>query len=392
MTLAFIKPTPVQDFRKLERDLKLVDVDLTRFKSMTPRQLTKVIESLQARERRVIQETSYASWLSDDAFGINKMLQEALEFLREYKIEKQSQEVLVPGFSYYRGIKQFGDTLQGKRCFFSESTQDNWIEWDCKKSIAKAMELLNNGTSEDFRRIYVEMADGRPDALTNVSLEHITESTDSALNEIEKYCDSRWEGAWPWDIPSPYTLRNIIEDNREMRFSQIEEMKGRFETLLRKVNEGEMDKFEVVLAAKEIASKIQGMIEDLGKISGEGLLTLKDNTRSALGDEAASQLDALSEPINAAADTLSQLRAQMESAVTNLEGSTGAGDVGGAPVPGGDLGVPGGDLGAAPGGDLGTPADALGEPPAPDLGGETSDELADVDLGGEESERPKKEI
>ena len=170
-----------------------------------------------------------------------------------------------------------------------------------------------------------------------------------------------------------------------MRITKIEEMKGRFNQLISQLNEGDMDQFEVVMAAKEMTKKIQSMIEDLGKISGEGLLTLKDNTRSAYGDEAASQLDQIQQPLNQAADTLSQLRAQMESAVEQLEGGANTG----AAVAGAAMGGQPGEYDAdGMGGDLGSPADAMGDP----MGDASVDELADVNLDGEGDERPMKEM
>ena len=229
------------------------------------------------------------------------------------------------------------------------------------------------------------MADGRPDALGSISVEHITESSDGALEVMESYCDANWAGPWAWDLPFPYKLRDLIEDNLKMRITKIEEMKGRFNQLISQLNEGDMDQFEVVMAAKEMTKKIQSMIEDLGKISGEGLLTLKDNTRSAYGDEAASQLDQIQQPLNQAADTLSQLRAQMESAVEQLEGGANTG----AAIAGAEMGGQPGEYDEGGMGDeLGSPADAMGDP----MGDASVDELADVNLDGEGDERPMKEM
>lgn len=164
----------------------------------------------------------------------------------------------------------------------------------------------------------------------------------------------------------------------------IEEMQGRFAQLTTKLREGEMDRFEVVLAGREMVQKIQGMIEDLGKLSGEGLLTLKDNTRSAYGDSAAQSIDAsVTQPLNDAADMLSQLRASMDSVVTQLEGGadTGAGIAGaqmGQDNMAGDMGM-GDDMGGAP------PMGGIPGDAAPDA-------IAAVDIDGEEMERPKKEL
>lgn len=384
MSLEFLNQTPERAFRKLERDLLLVnpDLDLRKFKSMTPRKLGENIAKLDLREQKIISESVYGSWLKDDRYVELKLLKEALEFLKEYKEGKEASETLVPRFTYYRGVKQFGQNLFGQRCFYiGESQKPMWVKFRLPVSIAKAFEVMRHGTDDDFRKIYVEMADGRSDGVAKVTLGHLTESSKDALAAIEEYCNERWEGPWPWEIPSPYKLRNKIEENREMRHESINEMRDRFNHLLEMLKEQEMDKYEVISAAEEMTSKIQGMIEDLGKIAGQGMLTLKDNARAAFGDQTAENLEgAVSGQINQAADQLSRLRASMEQVVEQMKSDGGMDDTG-------------------MGGDLGSPMDALGPEPGvpgeePEIGGEDelAGDLADVNLGGEETERPKKEL
>jgi len=382
MPLEFTKRSLTNEFRRVERDLRLVsDIDLKKFKAMTPRQLEAAIAQLKTAERRVISEESYGSWLSSDKFAESKMMVDALGILKEYKLDKLAGETLVPGYIYYRGVKQFGSLLEGQRCIVDQNHQPEWQKWSVESAVAKAIEVLQYGTEADFRNIYIEAADGRADALENITLNHITESSQGALKMIESYCDRRWDGPWAWELPSPYKLRNLIEDNRDMKKSAVAEMQDRFSTIIRQLNEGEMDKFEVVLAAKEMTKKIQGMIEDLGKLAGEGLLTLKDNSRTAFGDESTAQIDQIQEPINQAADILSQLRAAMEQVVSQLESGADAG-IGAAA----ELGQAGVQVG-------GSPADAMGEPPMGDeLGVSGAEDLADVPLDGETEERPMKDM
>lgn len=385
MPLEFTKRSLTNEFRRVERDLKLVsNIDMRKFKAMTPRQLETAIGELKGVERRVVSEESYGSWLSSDKFAETKMLVDALGILKEYKMDKLAGETLVPGYIYYRGVKQFGSILEGQRCIVDRNHAPEWNKWSMVSAVAKAIEVLQYGSEKDFRNIYIEAADGRADALENVSLEHLTESSQHALKLIENYCDKRWDGPWAWEIPSPYKLRNLIEDNRDMKKSAVAEMQDRFSTIISRLNEGEMDKFEVVLAAKEMTKKIQGMIEDLGKLSGEGLITLKDNSRSAFGDESVSNLEQLNEPINQAADILSQLRATMEQVVSQLESGANVGI--GAAAEMGDTAN-----------DLGSPADAMGaqmgdDMVGGDLGVSGAEDLADVALDGEMEERPMKDM
>lgn len=150
----------------------------------------------------------------------------------------------------------------------------------------------------------------------------------------------------------------------------LTEMQGRFTEMLRRLNEGEMDKYEVISQLQGMSDKIQGMIQDLGEMLGEGMITLKDQARISIGDDAASQIEqALTQPVSQAADMLSQLRASIEKTLSSLSGN--GGDMGGDPLAGGDLG---------------TPMDAMG--------GEDTlpDEMADVSLDGTDGERPMKSM
>lgn len=389
MPLEFLQQTPEQAFRKIEQDLRLVSIDLTKYKRMTPRQLGEAVSHIDSERARVINETTYGKWLESGKFSNAMLLREALEFLKEHKEAKAAAEVLIPGFSYYRGMHQYGDRIQGEKCYFIESATSNWVSFVSTLPVEKSLLLLEHGTEEDFRKIYIEMADGRIDALEHISIEHIAESSDGALSIMETYCDKQWNGSWPWETPAPLKLHMQIQDTAMKKNNTIQEMKGRFAQLTTRLREGEMDRFEVILAAREMTSKIQSMIEDLGKLSGEGLLTLKDNTRSAFGDHAAQQIDSsMSEPLNAAADMLSQLRASMEGALEQLEGGadTGAG-IAGAEMTGDNMAAD-----AAMGGDM-PPAPPMGGAPGMDMGGDVSPAaIADVDIDGEEVERPKKEL
>ena len=387
MPLEFLQQTPEQAFRRIERDLKLAHIDLTKFKRMTPRQLGEAIARIDSEKARILEEKTYGEWLKSENYTNATLLRDALELLKEHKEAKAAAEVLVPGFRYYRGVQQFGDSLQGSKCYFSEGVDPHWINFVSSTAIEKSLLLLEHGTDEDFRKLYIEMADGRIDALETVSIEHITESSPDALAAMEAYCDSQWNGPWPWETAAPLKLHMMIQDNDMKKTTTIREMQARFGNLLHKLNEGEMDQYEVVLASREMVQTVQGMIEDLGKLSGETLTTLKDNIRSAFGDQAAEQFDqAVREPITTSADQLSQLRASMENTVQQLEGganmgagAAGAGmdaGMGAPPAPGGDMGAPG-----AP------PMGGVPETPEP-----SPSALADVNIDGEDVERPMKDM
>lgn len=377
MSLEFLNQTPIMAFRRLEADLKMINpkIDLDRYKSMTPKKLEEQMVLLDHKARGFQTDAVYGSWLRDSKFVETKMLHEAVSLLHELKILKESKERLIPGYTYYSKVKQFGSVVEGFRCLLGESRQPQWVPFKANAAVLKAFEVIQHGGDEDFRRIYVEMADGRLDGVVKVRIEHLSESSDDALKQIEAYCDSKWDGPWPWEAKSPSKLFSKIEEREEMNKLSLTEMQGRFTDMLRRLNEGEMDKYEVISQLQGMSDKIQGMIQDLGEMLGEGMITLKDQARVSIGDDAASQIEqALTQPVSQAADMLSQLRASIEKTLQSLSGNGGdmGGDMGGDPL--------GGDMG----GDLGTPMDAMGGEDA------LPDEMADVSLDGTDGERPKK--
>ena len=390
MALEYLKHSPTQAFRKLERDILLVnpEVNMRRFKAMTPRALGEEITKLEDARRSFMAEHTYGSWLASENYMENRLLKEALEFLKEHKEGRKADEVLVPGFTYYRGVKQFGDDLVGHRCYFREGTEPMWVPFRMNANMAKAFEVLRHGSEEDFKRIYIEMADGRLDSLQKLCLEHITESSPSALSDIGAFCDDRWDGPWAWETTSPYTLRESIEERREML--TVNEMQAKFEDLLVRLNEDEMDKYAVIAAAEEMSSTIEKMVQQIARLGGEGIITLKDQIRVTMGDDAAAQIeDKFLDPVRNAADALSQLRAIIEQTVTKLKSGDTGGDVTlGEPATPAAMGAdPAADPMADPmGGDMGSPEDAMGADPLAD----PEDALAGADLEAGDEERPMK--
>lgn len=390
MALDFLRATPERAFRKIESDLKLMrpELNLSSFKRMSSDRLFAEGEKLKQRERELIESLPYGSWYTNDEYMQIKILGEGIKYLAEHKKALEAVEVLAPGYTYYRNVKQFGHRIEGQLCHYLGEGQwgANWINFTDSTPVLKAIELIRHGSPEDFRKIYVEMADGRADALTDLSLDHITESSDDALLMIESYCDSRWDGPWPWEIASPYKLRKIIEDKQAMKQKTLTEMQNELASLLTALNEGEAERFEVLDFAKDMKDKVQSMIENLARLAGEGIINLKDKTRTVMGDETAMKVEhALSAQINTAADSLSKLRVAVEGIISEIENSplppeqSGMGGMGGGlggPAPGGDPmlgnpmadGAPGGDLDLSMDGDDGLTdhiADA-GEPTSPE--------------------------
>jgi hypothetical protein len=113
--------------------------------------------------------------------------------------------------------------------------------------------------------------------------------------------------------------------------------------------EDEMDRAELVLAAKAILDKLQKMAEDLAKIEADDVLPLLDGIRSQFGQQFADQLnDASTNGLRQALEAVKTSKDQIGSAINNMQGvvtgqgtndmaqSDSTGETGDAAAPAGD--------------------------------------------------------
>jgi hypothetical protein len=388
MSLAMFRDTPTQALRKIEAELRAqrADLDFRRYYAMTPRQIEEKIERMRSKNFELTETMANRTWLLDPNYMYRKLFIEGLEIVRDLREEQEEQEQLQPGMMYYAEAMQFGPLLKGKRCFFVEGRQPCWISFSEKTAVQKALEVLRFGSDDDFRKIYVEQADGRPDALLNVDIRHIRESSPAALAQIEAYCDSRWDGPWPWEKRTSLKLQSQIEESEMDRKQHITEMHTQMERAIRSLYEEALDKYEVVMAITEIIDQVDKMIQSLGKLSSSSIEATA-SARALVGDQVGQQIEGAVAPVlTQAAQSLSGLKAELEHAKSQVEQSTGAeGGMGG----GTDMmGTPGGAMGQQPGAQMGGAPGAGGEMDPMD--GDVSDNMADVDLGGSSEERDMK--
>lgn len=379
MALTFLQDTPETILGKLKSDLSYIDpsVDFDVLESMTlngvRKELTTVRESLQSRKTG-----TYGSWLRDEGYVRDTLVEEALRTIVENKTGAMRSERLIPGSTYYSGVSRFGEILEGKYTIYLGEQFTGWIEFRESAAVSKAMTVLRHGTNEDFRQIYVGFADGRTDALNEVSLAHIVESSDEALKMIEGYCDERWDGPWPWELEAPEKMKHMIESREEKKMIRITEMQNQFAKLLREFDEGNLNQFEMVSAAQEMMGKVDSIISDLGKLSSTGIEVMAQAKASGDDGLVEPMQAALGEPLNAAVSALTELKAALATATSDLSS--------------GGSSAPADPSATAPmGGDLGSPEDAMGGDPM--AGGSADvDALADVEIGGDDEERPMKEV
>lgn len=369
MALKFLQETSQGILSKLKTDLSYIDpsINLAAYQAMP---ITRLRGSLRKVRESVakMKKGPYGSWLREEKYVRDTLLEEALRTILEQKHEQMSKETLVSGSTYYTNVARFGNILEGKRAQYTNAGFTEWVSFRESTAVAKAMTILRHGTEADFREIYVGLADGTADALNSISIEHITESSPAALRSIEAFCNSRWTGPWPWEVEAPEKFKHMIETRKETRQMKINEMQRRFTRILREFEEGGMGEYEMVAAAQDMMTQVDSMVSGLAKLSGSGI-EIMAQAKSGGDDGAVEPLQhALGEPLNNAVSALTDLKAALSDAMGQITGGGGA-----APM--------GGD-------DLGSPADAMGGNPS--VGKDDVDALADVDIGGDEEERAMK--
>lgn len=133
-------------------------------------------------------------------------------------------------------------------------------------------------------------------------------------------------------------------------------MAKRLKTLL----EGELEKAQVSLAARDVVDQLQKMIEDLTKLKVEELAALKESIRAAMSNEIAAQFVSAVDPaLQAAIDAVSQAKDQVDQAALSISG---------------DAEMPSSDMGS----DMGMGSDV------PPEGGEEMAPTSDAAAGGED--------
>ena len=96
--------------------------------------------------------------------------------------------------------------------------------------------------------------------------------------------------------------------------------------------EGEIETAEVVMAAKNVVDRIQGMIEDLGEILNEDLPPLTDTIRDQMDStQAQSYYDSVSSAIMSALEAMRVSREAADGAARSIAGEQGAETMGAEP-------------------------------------------------------------
>lgn len=138
--------------------------------------------------------------------------------------------------------------------------------------------------------------------------------------------------------------------------------------------EGELERAQIILAAKDVLERLQKMAEGLAKMTAEDIMPISDNMKGVFGTEVAETFESVAnEQLASALEAVRSAKEQLNTQVLRMEGKISPEE---AAAPSNDMMNDGGEEGSEGGDDLG--GDDLGAEGGDDLGGD------DLGAGGEE--------
>jgi hypothetical protein len=240
--------------------------------------------------------------------------------------------------------------------------------------------------------------------------------------------DQKKDKSYPFGSDGSDKSNPIMKNTNEAKIAKIRRMKEAMEAKIRTLKEArrkqigesltyllefqasqDLEKAELVLAAKAILDRLQKMAEELAKVEADDLMPMLDSLKAQFGPESAERFNnVVTQKLRGTIEALKQAKDGISTQVMELEGTSGgmgptndmaggAGDPLAMPGPENDMagmggagGAVGGVGGAGAGGDLGAPH-AAG---APVEGEPLPDELATDTIGADAANpagRAKKE-
>jgi hypothetical protein len=377
--------SPIDRYRVLENKLDAMDRDISKFKKQPVSTLREAISVLEERISSKRFESGFMDFMKDETYVKDIYTRDALACLVEFKTSRDASVTLVPGMHYYNATIVEGK-VTGRRCYYLSEDKAFWSDINEDERVLKALQIMEWGSDDNFRKIYFELADGRLFESTEaLMIEHITESSDEALDDIETYCNSLWEGKWPWEISAPAKLRETIKENTQMTKRSVQEFREDFSETIRRLNEGEIERSAVITKMQGFVEDIDNMLEKLARTSGNLLTDVRERVRAEFGEDATDHIDQLvSNNIRGAADILSDLKVEFAKYLDEM--------ISGSKNEAPDFDQP--DDGMGNDMEMGAGDDEFGEPEEiegePDLGDEDLGDDLDFENDDEDGERDKK--
>jgi hypothetical protein len=151
---------------------------------------------------------------------------------------------------------------------------------------------------------------------------------DDYMDDLVAYVKKTIPDSKDWNYAASL-IKNGVESyqNREYGTSSLMGLRNNTEsvevTSESIIVEGEMEAAEVVMAARSVVDRIQGMLEDLGEIMNEDVPPLTDTITDQMGADMAAQYStAVNGAVQAALDAVTQARAGADAAARMLTGES----------------------------------------------------------------------
>jgi len=157
-----------------------------------------------------------------------------------------------------------------------------------------------------------------------------------AADAAQRYSAEHGSPDVKWSNMFPTSVRNEVAEYMADYWEEELEAGNKMESVQTVeesvILEGEIETAEVVMAAKNVVDRIQGMIEDLGEILNEDLPPLTDTIRDQMDStQAQSYYDSVSSAIMSALEAMRVSREAADSAARSIAGEQGAETMGAEP-------------------------------------------------------------
>ena len=135
-----------------------------------------------------------------------------------------------------------------------------------------------------------------------------------------------------------YSKNKLFLDVLNAALSERDDVSVAIDEAIESLNEGEEDKAELVMAAKDMVDRVTGWMEDTAEMQTESMLELADAIRDEMGSEAAESFTALLKPaLEAMYGVMETTRQTLTQGVGQLTGEAEPMDTMGAEEPDMDM-------------------------------------------------------
>jgi len=416
----------LNDFYKIEENKKLNKlirslkndhgVDVTVYESLSANELVLFLEDLQEKKVQIIKESDFSTYYQDPEYTRTVLLEKVIRMilkeiqpkrLHKKHVKESTNDEIEETLDYKvhppTGVavdhdidedKERPDLYWRKHQWEEERTQENHpVEvrdappageaydpaWEANNSVPEETEKFNSyapnaqpvgGTHENEQQAGVYVAVMNPDRFLGDKEMNIMSIKPPIKSENELSPLTREVSKVMVDA------RDMQEEEEMTTESAIKRLGELLESSL--LNEGELERAEIVMQISDIIVSMDRMIEDLAKKSTDDILPMVDVIKQNFGPgEAESFTQQVEQLLQQAADGIVNVKDALTKSAENYQARISDEDVQ-KPITDMTTGIPGAE---EPMGDLSA---ELGAELAPDLGAEEPGDVGDL-LGGEET-------